>query len=218
MSDAEAFTRRPFIGMSAAGILAPGYANARSVRSQRGNMDMAPTVLPNEIVELEHLDLATIQIGDILVYMHHMDGWDGLQPLMKRVVALPGQRIAFRDSVPVLDGIAAESEFLTTEELRYEAQGPIRELNLHRYRETLSGRSYDTYRPEPDPPYRDRDGRNATEVVVPDSYVFMVGDNRDRSVDSRWDGPIAIETVQRRAVSILVSPYSGREGSRLVYR
>lgn len=43
--------------------------------------------------------------------------------------------------------------------------------------------------------------RNKFEtVIVPDGYVFVMGDNRNRSSDSRQVGPIPVENIQGRVI------------------
>jgi signal peptidase I len=223
------FTRRLIFGaLPATLMLAPENAHAQRRRSQNGLTDMAPTVLPNDIVRLESFDEAQAQVGDIVVYMHY-EAWEGRDfPYMKRILALPGQRIAFREGVPILDGVAATSDYLTTEDLRFELAGPTVHPGLRRHRETLLGKAYETYHSSVprsvmqtcqilrgDRTCRTRDIRNAEEVSVPSGHLFVVGDNRDVSEDSRWDGPIAMTSVRRRAVSILASPVPERVGLRL---
>jgi signal peptidase I len=224
-------TRRVILGALPLTLtLAPTIASAQSRRSQNGVTDMAPTVLPNDVIRLVRFDAAQARVGDIIVYMHRRPGWDDRDyPFMKRIMALPGQHIAFRDSVPILDGVAAVSEYIGTEDLRYEASGPSVHPDLRRYRETFAGRTYDTYHwsqpsriirswqihADGSQTSRSQDIRNTDEIIVPDGHLFVVGDHRDGSEDSRWDGPIAIAKVRRRAVAISASRDPARIGAEL---
>jgi signal peptidase I len=223
-------TRRLFIGaLPAAFAIAPSTAAAQTRRSQNGSTDMAPTVLPNDVVRLEAVDAQHLRVGDIIFYRHYV-AMDGRTfPYMKRIMALPGQRIAFSNGVPILNGVSATSDYVTTEDLRFEANGPHVHPGLLRHRETFAGRTYDTYHwnlerriirtrqihADGSETVHSQDIRNVEEIVVPDGHLFVAGDNRDDSEDSRWDGPIAITTVRRRAVAILSSRDPARVGSEL---
>jgi|GEM_PF-3142607 len=219
------FTRRLIFGALAM-ALAPTVANAQSRRSQNGSTDMAPTVLPNDVVRLVRFDEGQARVGDVVVYMHREFWGEREEPYMKRIMALPGQRIAFRAGVPILDGVSAVSEYVTTEDLRFEAAGRSVHPGLRRYRETFAGKTYDTYHwatesrivrtwqvhANGEQTSRSQDIRNTDEIVVPAGHYFVAGDNRDASEDSRWDGPIAIAKVRRRAVAILTSHDPTRVG------
>jgi len=52
-------------------------------------------------------------------------------------------------------------------------------------------------------------------TVVGNDQLFMLGDNRDRSRDSRFDGPVARDQLLCQVTGIFFSPLPGRTGLRL---
>ena len=150
--------------------------------------------------------------GDIVVLKSPRthDDW------IKRVIGLPGDTVQMRNGVLWLNGkavpkraetpaeilVSANSDCNTPIDAQYratDAQG--RDIcRLPRFRETLpNGRSYDvldlaqTAQDDTDP------------VVVPAGHVFVMGDNRDNSEDSRFDqllggiGLLPVENIVGRA-------------------
>ncbi|WP_336987008.1 signal peptidase I [Altererythrobacter aquiaggeris] len=166
---------------------------------------------------------ATPEYGDIVVPVP--PGSD--EDYIKRVVALPGDRIAVIDGQIVLNGepvpqevvpavqISAEdshhcngSDCLSNyEQFRTRLPNGRQVYEIPTYRETLpNGASYLIF------DYEDQILDNMSEIAVPAGHVFVMGDNRDDSADSRaseaergLDGPIPLENIGGRAEFITFS-------------
>ncbi|HTU10580.1 MAG TPA: signal peptidase I [Allosphingosinicella sp.] len=150
--------------------------------------------------------------GDVVVFRHPTTGEDWV----KRVVGLPGDTIEVRRGVVVLNGQAIPRERIEPFDLPVSPNSPCQpaesaQINLEqpdvvvrqenrpdgghclypRFRETLpGGRSYEVL------DQGDSPGDNFGPVTVPAGHLFMMGDNRDDSLDSRF-------TTERHGVGFL---------------
>ena len=149
---------------------------------------------------------------------------------IKRVIGLPGDRIAVRGGVVYLNGVAIPRRSLGDRDIAVDANtrcdpaqydgGLVRHADgkafcrVPIYRETLpNGRSYDTI----DMGVGFSRGDDYPEIRVPRDRVFLMGDNRDNSADSRYPllsadgkpeglgGPVPWENIGGRAEFITFS-------------
>jgi signal peptidase I len=162
---------------------------------------------------------STPEYGDIVIVVPRNRGED----LIKRVVALPGDRIAVANGQIILNGTPVPQAVEPPLELAVDPDQPCddytfpglqarmpsgREIcELPLLRETLpNGASYlviDHLRQTLD---------DMPEIEVPADHVFLMGDNRDHSADSRamlqengLGGPVPLHDVGGRAEFITFS-------------
>ncbi|WP_022697058.1 signal peptidase I [Euryhalocaulis caribicus] len=133
----------------------------------------------------------TPERGDVVVFRHPETG----VTLIKRVIGLPGDTVAVRDGRVILNGKALPA--MPAGRVRVTAeQGPERWADTQRER-LPNGREYITY--DLGPSALD----NAGPFQVPEGQLFMMGDNRDNSIDSRVWGGAPLENVTGRAETVI---------------
>ncbi|MFL0586208.1 signal peptidase I [Sphingomonas olei] len=163
----------------------------------------------------------TPERGDVVVF--RSKGADD-HDVIKRVIGIPGDTVQMRGGRLVLNGRAIPKQRVadfvlplspnfTTREceadfVKNDVQGPT--CRIPRYRETLpGGRSYyvldQHYIPDAD---------DTGVYTVPEGHVFLMGDNRDDSADSRF--PAAEEALPGQVQGMGFIPMERVEGKALV--
>lgn len=140
--------------------------------------------------------------GDVIVFRNAKDAG---RDYVKRVIALPGERVRMKRGAVKIDGRALPLADLGTVKTVTDTGAPV---IARRWRETLpSGRSYVIQHYEG--PNGEQTGPDDTyEMAVPPGHVFVLGDNRDASIDSRFPdlvGVVPVEDIVGRADEVLVS-------------
>jgi signal peptidase I len=149
--------------------------------------------------------------GDIIVFRSPTDD---STDLIKRTIGLPGDRIEVKGGLLHINGTPVQREKIAD----FVGEDPCRETpalsviaSVPRWRETLpNGVSYDTL----DCPLAgtDPDVDNTPVYSVPAEHFFMMGDNRHRSLDSRFlndVGYVPFENVIGRAQVVFFSVAEG---------
>jgi signal peptidase I len=133
------------------------------------------------------------QRGDVVTFSSPADG----TRLIKRVLALPGDRVEMRNERLVINGV--ESQY-SLEEVVQEATEEGRTMDALRMMEAVDGRRH---RIQVLPQRLVM--RDFGPVTVPPDAYLMLGDNRDNSADSRYIGFVPRNLLIGRAERILVS-------------
>ncbi|HEU0066464.1 MAG TPA: signal peptidase I [Sphingomonas sp.] len=137
---------------------------------------------------------------------------------IKRVIGLPGDRLAVRGGTVFLNGVAVRRGPVHYTAIPVDTNSPCspadypdaqqtaadgqRICRLPLVTETLpNGRRYETVDLDPH-----SQGDDYAEIVIPANHIFLMGDNRDRSADSRFPlaemglgGPVPYENLGGRA-------------------
>lgn len=117
--------------------------------------------------------------GDVIVFDRVTTNGDTVQhdDLIKRVIGLPGERLEVRDCVVFVDGVAIDEPWLSAD---------------------MTDTTYD--------PGTRCGTANVEPVTLGDDEVFLIGDNRPMSFDSRMFGPIDVDLIVGRALVVIWPP------------
>ena len=208
---------------------------AQPFRVEQGSMRQ--TLEPGQYVLADKLTAALTGYhrGDIVIF-RPPSTWPGDAagtPYIKRVIGLPGDVIQMRGGILEINGVAVKKERIAdlvipvTQNMRDTAEldrNPFpcwrpdmeepsddggSQCRYPRYRETLpEGKSYEILDLQ-----NGLESDNTQAFVVGEDDLFLMGDNRDRSADSRWtpiDKPGAIGIVPQKNLvgRALVSVFS----------
>jgi signal peptidase I len=144
------------------------------------------------VANTKFLEVDDPERGDIIVFRFPEDERINY---IKRVVGVPGDTITYRDKILYLNGEPVEQSIVGDWEgvgLNRNPPGtdPVRRLE------------YLTEEPYSVVTYPSRRDRGVQSVTVPDDHYFVMGDNRDQSLDSRSWGFVPERNLVGKAVRI----------------
>jgi signal peptidase I len=152
--------------------------------------------------------------GEVIVFKHPQDEDDPKNNdinLIKRVIALPGDRVNVHDGIISVNGVDAKLMFKDT--MIYHDTQTDRYLELKLYKEELPLANVPPHTVAYMEDMKYSAPNHFDEITVPEGHYFVMGDNRDCSKDSRCGlGMIPAENLMGRAICTV---YSIDKGVRL---
>lgn len=156
------------------------------------------------VLHTKILDTGSPQRGDVMVFRFPGRGPDDPQKgvdYIKRVVGLPGDVIEYRDKQIFVNGEAVplvpDGVFVGVGQGRGETGDRL-------LTETLGTHTHQIL-------HRDPESRGSGRFEVPTGHYFVMGDNRDNSLDGRFWGFVPDENLVGRAVLIWMN-FDSRAG------
>lgn len=167
------------------------FVNKFAYGYSRYSLPFSPNLFSGRVLEFSEP-----KRGDVIVFRLPTDPD---VDYIKRLIGLPGDRVQMIDGILHVNGqpVPKQQDGTFTSDYRLD---PGSDVPV--FRETLdNGKSFDTLDQIPN-----SRGDNTREFVVPEGHYFFMGDNRDNSLDSRFDvGYVPEENLVGRASVIFFS-------------
>jgi signal peptidase I len=149
------------------------------------------------VLDTKIVEFGLPERGDVVVFRYPVNPKENY---IKRVIGLPGDEVVYSNKTVYINGEPQPQERVG----RFIGVGAAREMDgADHLRETLGEREHDILM-RPNQLGRQGEGR----WVVPEGHYFVMGDNRDNSLDSRAQnavGFIPVENLVGRAEFIFFS-------------
>jgi signal peptidase I len=168
--------------------------------------------LRDPVVRNKFFDVGLPERGDVVVFKYPKDP---KIDYIKRVIGLPGDRIIYRNKSIYIKAACQESDVKCPEfeqvvqNFKKETDSPDGSYGLSRHTSIMPNKTHDILIDNETLPrtqyYYQQAGTQRDEFVVPDGHYYVMGDNRDNSLDGRFWGFVPEENLVGEAIAIWMS-------------
>ncbi len=129
--------------------------------------------------------------GEVIVFVYPVDP---TKNFVKRLVGVPGDTLAMKDGVLFVDGVAQHEAYVSHTDS--EPDRSQEDFDWQRAYLVKSADGAPAYHPS---------RNNWGPLVVPEKKYFVLGDNRDNSLDSRYWGLVPDSLIRGRPIFVYYS-------------
>jgi len=168
--------------------------------------------LRDPVARNKFFDVGLPERGDVVVFKYPIDP---KIDYIKRVIGLPGDRIIYRNKSLYIKPACQESDDKcpdfkqVVQTFKKEDESPDGSYGLSRYSSEMENKTHDILIDNQILPrtqhYFQQQGSQRDEFVVPAGQYYVMGDNRDNSLDGRFWGFVPEENLVGEAVAIWMS-------------
>jgi len=168
--------------------------------------------LRDPVARNKFFDVGLPERGDAVVFKYPLDP---RVDYIKRVIGLPGDRIIYKNKSLYIQPACKESDAKCPEFVQIvntftnKYQGPDAEKGMNQFEAAMLNKTHnilnDQYTMPRTEHYFKQAGTAQNEFLVPAGNYFVMGDNRDNSLDGRFWGFVPEENLVGQAVAIWMS-------------
>jgi len=168
--------------------------------------------LKDPVVRHKFLENGLPEHGDVVVFKYPQDP---RVDYIKRVIGLPGDRIIYRNKSIYIKKACTDTDDKCPEfeqvvqNFTDKYTGPDAVEGMNEFESVMLGKSHQVLNDSQTLPrtrhYFQQAGTAADEFLVPAKHYFVMGDNRDNSLDGRFWGFVPEENLVGEAVAIWMS-------------
>jgi len=189
------------------GSMMPTLLDGDFILVNKFNYGLKDPVARNKFVEVGLPDR-----GDVVVFKYPLDM---RVDYIKRVIGLPGDRVIYKNKSLYIKPACKEedvkcpdyAQVVNTFTNKY--QGPDAEAGMNQFTAKMLNKTHNILNDQHTLPrtkhYFPQSGTAQNEFLVPAGHYFVMGDNRDNSLDGRFWGFVPEENLVGEAVAIWMS-------------
>ena len=189
------------------GSMMPTLLDGDFILVNKFNYGLRDPVARNKFVEIN-----LPERGDVVVFKYPLDP---NIDYIKRVIGLPGDRVIYRNKSLYIKPVCQQTDSQCPEyeqvvqEFKNKGEYVDGQYELTRYTSDMPNKIHDILVNNQTLPrtqhYFNQAGTQRDEFVVPEGHYFVMGDNRDNSLDGRFWGFVPEENLVGEAVAIWMS-------------